>query len=158
LLSNFRLHENRSLYLDGLHQLSLFKQRKMRLCATCDGLNIPRLLLICLAQCRDKQEALSDGEVYDPKQPSYEGSEVKHHCDIFQVEKTSKDCDLCEIVFQAFKKTNVQDVEVARGLQIIFRASGGKIEICYDADAKGTLIKICGLDMYMDESDGEHYL
>jgi hypothetical protein len=119
--------------------------------------DILNLLLICLSQCRDKQEALSDGETYDNRLNNCEGSEVKHHGDIFEVEKSSKDCYLCEIIFQAFKRTNVQDVEVARGLQIMFRASCSKIEVCYNVDAKGGLIKLCGLDVYMDGSDGEYY-
>ena len=127
----------------------------MPLCATCDSVDILNLLLICLSQCRDKQQALSDGETYDNR--NYEGSEVKHHGDIFEIEKSSKDCDLCDIIFQAFKRTNVQDVEVARGLQIMFRASCSKIEVCYNTDAKERLIKLCGLDVYMDEADGEYY-
>jgi hypothetical protein len=130
----------------------------MPLCATCDSVDVLKLLLVCLSQCRDKQEALSDGETYDHRLNNYEGSEVKHHGDIFEVEKSSKDCDLCEVIFQAFKRTNVKDAEVARGLQIIFRASCGKIEVCYNTDAKEGLIKLCGLDVYMDEPDGEYYL
>lgn len=130
----------------------------MPLCATCDSVDVLHLLFICLSQCRDKQEALSDRETHDNRLNNYEGSEVKHHGDIFEIEKSSKGCDLCKIIFQAFKRTNVQDVEVARGLQIIFRASCNKIEVCYDTDAKEGLIKLCGLDLYMDELDGEYYL
>jgi hypothetical protein len=130
----------------------------MPLCATCDSVDVLELLLICISQCRDKQKALSDGETYDTRLNNYEGSEVKHHGDIFEVEKSSKDCDLCEVIFQAFKRTNVQDAEVARGLQIIFRASCNKIEVCYNTDAKERLIRLCGLDVYMDEPDGEYYL
>ena len=127
----------------------------MPLCATCDSVDILNLLDICLSQCQDKQEALSEGETYGNRLKNYEGSEVKHHGDIFEIEKSSKDCDLCEIIFQAFKRTNVQDVEVARGLQIMFRASCNKIEVCYNTDAREGLIKLCGLDVYMDEPDGE---
>ena len=130
----------------------------MPLCATCDSVDVLKLLLICMSQCRDKQKALSEGETYDNRPNNYEGSEVKHHGDIFEVEKSSKDCDLCEVIFQAFKRTNVQDAEVARGLQIIFRASCNKIEVCYNTNAKEGLIKLCGLDVYMDEPDGEYYL
>jgi hypothetical protein len=130
----------------------------MPLCATCKSVDFVKLLLICLLQCQDKQTALSEGEPYDTRLTNYEGSEVKHHADIFDIEKSSKDCDLCEVIFQAFKRTNIQDVEVARGLQIIFRASYREIEVCYDIDAKGRLVKLCGLHMYMDASDGEYYL
>jgi hypothetical protein len=119
--------------------------------------DLRNLLLICLSQCRDKQEALSNGETYDNRHSNYEGSEVKHHGDIFEIEKSSKDCRLCEVIFQAFTRTNIQDAEVARGLQIIFRASCSKIEVCYNTDAKGGLVKLCGLDVYMDEPDGEYY-
>lgn len=129
----------------------------MPLCATCRGVDVLNLLLICLLQCRDKQEALSNRETYDNELKSYEGSEVKHHGDIFEIEKSSTDCDLCEVILQAFKRTNVQDVEIARGLQIIFRASHNKIEVCYQTDKEGS-IKLCGLDVYMDEPDGEYYL
>jgi hypothetical protein len=130
----------------------------MPLCATCKGVNFVNLRLICLLQCRDKQTALAEGEIFDTRLTNYEGSVVKHHADIFDIEKSSKDCDLCEVIFQAFKRTNIQDVEVARWLQIIFRASYSKIEVCYDTDAKGRFIKLCGLHMYMDASDGEYYL
>jgi hypothetical protein len=79
----------------------------MPLCATCDSVDVLNLLLICLSQCQDKQKALSDGETYDNRLNNYEGSEVKHHSDIFEIEKSSKDCDLCEVIFQAFKRTEV---------------------------------------------------
>lgn len=130
----------------------------MPFCATCHSVDILDLLRICLSQCRDKQEALSRGEICDDRLHDYERSEVKHHSDIFEVQKSSKDCDLCKMISQAFKRTNVQDVEVARGLQIMFRAIGSKIEVCYNLDAKDRLIKLCGLDVYMDGPDGEYYL
>jgi hypothetical protein len=129
----------------------------MPLCATCDSVDVLNLLLICLSQCQDKQKALSDGETYDNRLNNHEGSEVKHHSDIFEIEKSSKDCDLCEVIFQAFKRTEVQDGEVARGLQIIFRASCSKIDVCYNTDAREGLIKLCGLNVYMDEPNGEYY-
>ncbi|KAE8449828.1 hypothetical protein EG329_007305 [Mollisiaceae sp. DMI_Dod_QoI] len=129
----------------------------MPLCATCDSVDVLSLLRICLSQCRDKQEALSDGEPYDTSVNNYEGTEVKHHSDIFEIQRSSKDCEFCEVIFQAFKRTKVQDVEVARGLQIIFRVSCNKIEVCYDTGAKERPIKLCGLDVYMDEHDGEYY-
>jgi hypothetical protein len=119
--------------------------------------DILSLLIICLSQCRDKQQALSDGKTYDNRLNNCEGSEVKHHGDIFEIEESSKDCDLCDIIFQAFKRTNVQDIEVARGLQIMFRTSCSKIEVCYNTDAKEGLVKLCGFDVYMDEADGEYY-
>jgi hypothetical protein len=132
----------------------------MPLCATCESVDVVNLLLICLSQCRDRETALSEGEIYDAhnRPTNYEGSEVKHHGDIFDIEKSSKYCDLCEVIFQAFKRTDIQDVEVARGLQIILRASCKRIEVCYSTDAKEGLIKLCGLNLYMDESDGEYYL
>jgi hypothetical protein len=129
----------------------------MPLCATCHSVDILNLLRICLSQCRDKQEALSHGETYDKRLHDYEGSEVKHNGDIFEVEKSSEDCDLCKIISQAFKRTNVQDIEVARGLQIMFRAIGSKTEVCYNADAKGRLIKLCGHGAYMDGPNSEYY-
>lgn len=130
----------------------------MPLCATCQSVDFRNLILICLSQCRDKQEALSDGEIYDNQLQNYEGSEVKHHSDIFGVEKSSKDCDLCSVIFQTFKSTSIQDVEVARGLQIIIRAFRNKIEVCYNTYPKKALVKLCGLDVYMDEPDGKYDL
>jgi hypothetical protein len=129
----------------------------MPLCAICYSVDILNLLHICLSQCRDKQEALSNGETYNNRVNNYEGSEVKLHDDIFEIEKSSKDCDVCEIIFQAFKRTNIQDVEVARGLQIMLRASCGKIEVHYNANTKGRLSKLCSLDVYMDGPTGKYY-
>jgi hypothetical protein len=130
----------------------------MPLCTTCRNVNILDLLLACLSQCRDKQEALAYGETSDNRlNNNYDGSEAKHHGDIFELKKSSKNCDLCEVISQAFERTNVRGVEVARGLQIIFRASCVKIEVCYNVDAEEGLVKLCGLDMYMGEPDGEYY-
>lgn len=122
----------------------------MTLCATCKGVDFPTLLVACVEQCKDRQEA--DGEddyEIPPPPPSH-----KHHDDIFEIEKSSRDCDLCKIIFQAFKKRNVADVEEARGLPIVVRAWGNKVEVCYDAEEG--LIKLCGLDWYMSEDDGEY--
>lgn len=128
----------------------------MPLCAMCHSANILGLLNICLAQCRDRQAALSDIEIYDNGPKYYEGSEVNHHSDIFEIEKSRKDCALCEVIFQASRRTNIQDAEAARGLQIVFRVARNKIEVCYNADAQGGLIKLCGLDVYMYKPDGKY--
>jgi hypothetical protein len=50
----------------------------------------------------------------------------------------------------------VADPEEAKGLPIVFRAFGNKIEVCYDTEEG--LIKLCCLDVYMDEVDGEYCL
>ncbi|KAH0536321.1 hypothetical protein FGG08_006794 [Glutinoglossum americanum] len=50
-----------------------------------------------------------------------------------------------------FEKRKVADAEDARGLPIVFRAFGNKIEVCFDSEEG--LIKLCGLDMYMNEAD-----
>ena len=105
---------------------------------------------------RDKQQAISDGEDYEDRLQNYNGSEVEHHDDIFEVEKSSRDCDLCDLIFQAFKRNKARNIEVARGLQITLRAFRGQIEVCCEMDNTGGLTKLCGLDMYMDEVDGEY--
>ncbi|KUJ19723.1 uncharacterized protein LY89DRAFT_666582 [Mollisia scopiformis] len=118
--------------------------------------DIRSLVRICLFQCRDKQEALSGSgeEGHDYSLTEYEGSQVDHHDDIFAVERSSRDCELYNVIFQAFTRTTCQDLEVARGLQVVFRAYGGRIEVCYDTKAEERLIKLCGLDAYMDARDG----
>jgi hypothetical protein len=126
----------------------------MTLCATCKSIDFRPLLIACLQQCRDRQEA--NGEDYDAPLPSDNSSRVKHHDDIFEIEKSSGDCNLCKVIFQAFEKRKVADAEEARGLPIVFRASGNKIEVCFDTEEG--LIKLCGLDVYMNEADGECYL
>jgi hypothetical protein len=126
----------------------------MTLCATCKSVDFGTLLTACLQQCRDRQEA--NGEDYDAPLPSDNASRVKHHDDIFEIEKLSGDCNLCNVIFQAFEKRKVADPEEARGLPIVFRAFGNKIEVCYDTEEG--LIKLCGLDVYMNEADGKCYL
>jgi len=121
---------------------------------TCQGVDFRTLLVACLQQCRDRQEA--NGKDYDAPLPSNNSSSVKHHDDIFQIEKSSGDCNICKVIFQAFEKRKVADAEEARGLPIVFRAFGNKIEVCYDTEEG--LVKLCGLDVYMNEVDGECYL
>jgi tRNA U54 and U55 pseudouridine synthase Pus10 len=130
----------------------------MPLCATCLSVDIIHLLDICLRQCRDQQVALSQRDSRDDALPDYEGSEVKHHSDIFEIEKSSEDCDLCKIIFQAFKKIPVKDVEAARDRQIVYRAVGSRIEVWIRKDTKELVRSICTLGVYMDELDGEYNL
>ena len=120
----------------------------MALCTTCKGVDFHALLVACLEQCIDRQEA--DGEdCYEAPPPSH-----KHHDDIFEFKRSSRNCHLCKVIFQAFEKRNVPDVEEARGLPIVIRAWGNKVQVCYDA--KEGLIELCGLDWYMSEVDGEY--
>jgi hypothetical protein len=123
----------------------------MTLCATCNSLDFRTLLIACLQQCRDRQKA--SGEDYDAPLPYDNPPRLKHHGDIFEIQKSSGDCNLCRAIFKAFEKRKVADVEEARGLPIVFRAFGNKIEVCYDTEEG--LIKLCGLDVYMDKVDGE---
>ena len=57
------------------------------------------------------------------------------------------------LYFQAFKKRNVVDVEIARGLPIVFRPFNNKIEVRYETGEE--LISLCGLDVYMNQDNGE---
>ncbi len=81
---------------------------------------------------------------------------AKYHDDIFEIEQSSRDCNICKVIFQAFEKRKVADPEETKGLPIVFRAFGNKIEVCYDTEEG--LIKLCGLDVYMNEADGKYYL
>jgi hypothetical protein len=123
----------------------------MTLCATCNSVDFRTLLTTCLQQCRDRQEANS--EYYDAPLPS---SRVNHHDDIFKIEKSGWDCNLCKVIFQAFEKRKIADPEDARGLPIVFRAFNNKIEVCFNTEEG--LIELCCLDVYMDEVDGEYCL
>lgn len=53
-----------------------------------------------------------------------------------EIKKSCKDCDLCDIILQAFKKTDVQDKEITRELQIILHTSYNKIKVYYNTGAK----------------------
>ena len=44
------------------------------------------------------------------------------------------------------------DVEMARGLPIVFRPFNNKIEVCYETEKE--LINLCGLDVYMNQDNG----
>jgi len=122
----------------------------MTLCATCRSVDFRTLLIACLQQCRDRQEA--HGEGYGALLPSDNSPMFQRYDDIFEIEKSSGHCDLCKVIFQAFEKGNVADAEEARGLPLVFRALDNKIEVCYDTEEG--LIKLCGLDVYMNEVDG----
>jgi hypothetical protein len=126
----------------------------MTLCATCKSVDFRTLLVTCLQQCRERQEEeANNAECYDNPHPP---SRVNHHDDIFEIEKSGRDCNLCKAIFQAFEKRKVADPEEARGLPIVFRALGNKIEVCYDAEEG--LIELCWLDVYMDKVDSEYCL
>ena len=99
----------------------------MSLCATCRSVDFRTLLIACLQQCRNRQEA--NGEGYGALLPSDNSPMFQHHDDIFEIEKSSGHCDLCKVIFQAFEKRNVADAEEARGLLIAFRALNNKIEV-----------------------------
>jgi hypothetical protein len=123
----------------------------MNLCSTCNSVDFRTLLITCLQQCRERQGANSEG--YGAPRQSDNSSRLKHHDDIFEIQKSSGDCNLCKVIFQAFEERKVADVEEARGLPIVFRTFGNKIEVCYDTEEG--LIKLCGLDVYMNGVDGE---
>jgi hypothetical protein len=123
----------------------------MTWCATCKSVDFRALLDTCRQQCLDRQEAKV--EYYDAPLPS---SKVNHHDDIFEIEKSGRDCNLCKVIFQAFENRKVADPEEARGLPIVFRAFDNKIGVCYDTEEG--LIELCSLDVYMGEVDGEYCL
>jgi hypothetical protein len=125
----------------------------MTLCATCKSVDFRTLIITCLLQCQDRQEAIREG--HDESLQPERTFRVKHHNDIFEIKKSSTNCNLCKFIFQAFEKRKVADVEEARGLPIVFRAFSNKIEACYDAGEE--LINLSGLDLYMNEVDGENY-
>lgn len=122
----------------------------MALCAICKSVDFRTLLIACLQQCRDRQ---ANAEDYDAPLSS---SRVNLHNDIFEIEKSGSRCNLCKVIFQAFKKRKVADPEDARGLPIVLRAFDNKIEVCYDTEEG--FIKLCCLDVYMDEVDGKSCL
>ncbi|KAF2468783.1 HET-domain-containing protein [Lindgomyces ingoldianus] len=125
----------------------------MTLCTTCKSLDFRTLLLTCLQQARERQEARDIG--YDDAPLASDLlAPLRHHCDIFEVGKSSSTCKLCKIIFQAFEKRQVADVEDARGLQIVFRTFSNRIQVCYETEE---LIQLCRLDVYMNEDDVEQY-
>ncbi|KAI9780657.1 MAG: hypothetical protein M1839_006598 [Geoglossum umbratile] len=115
----------------------------------CKRIDFGAFLIACLQQCRDRQEANNQG--YDAPLTSDCSDRVKCHNDIFEIEKSSRDCNICRVLFQAFEKRKVADVEDARDLPIVFRVFGNKIEACFDIEER--LIRLCRLDMYMNEAD-----
>lgn len=125
----------------------------MTLCAACESVDFGPLINACLQQCRDRQEADYSYDSGSTPLPS-NFSPIEQHRDIFEVEKSSQDCSLCKVIFQAFKERKVADAEEARGLPIVFRAfsESCKIEVRYDT--KEGLIPLCVLDTYMNEVDG----
>lgn len=125
----------------------------MALCELCKEVDFPSLLIECLHQCQERQEAYSsDGDGILPERD--DSLWVKQHDDIFELRKTAKDCDLCGIILQAFEQRKVSNPEIARGLAIVFRPIKNKIEVSYSS--KEGMIKLCGLDAYMNAADGEY--
>jgi hypothetical protein len=125
----------------------LFTTNTMNLCVICSGIDFQALIVACLKDCQHRQAADSQDydEVLAPPQ--------KHHNDIFEIQASAQACGLCKLIFRAFEERNVANVEDARDISIIFRSRGNKVEVRYDAPEQ--YIKLCDLDWYMNESDGE---
>ena len=122
------------------------------LCEVCKSVDFDSLLIACLQQCQQRQDAYygdGDGTLTQPDDSFW----FKQHDDIFEVQKWSRDCRLCRLIFQAFEQRQVTDTEVARGLPIVFRPLLNNTMVCYNSEEG--LIKICLLDMYMKETHGE---
>jgi hypothetical protein len=119
----------------------------MNLCVTCRAIDFKALIVACLKHCQQRQAADSEDyyEVLAPPQ--------KHHNDIFQIQASAQACSLCKLIFRAFEERKVANVEDAWGIPIAFRSQCNKVEVLYDAP--GQYIKLCGLDWYMNEADGE---
>ena len=124
----------------------------MGLCTACSNVDYRALLITSLQQCRDRQEATKNGEPYETERSS---EKCKHHDDIFEIQKSARDCTLCKTIFEAFENRKVANREDAKGLPIVFCASGNGIQVCYDT-AEG-LIRLCGLEVYMNGPDGKRY-
>lgn len=125
----------------------------MVLCLVCKRIDFRPLLIACLHQCLERQESYygnGDGTLSQPNSSLW----VKQHDDIFELEKLASGCDLCKIIFQAFRKRKVANPEVARGLPIGFRPFRNKIEVSYNVGGK--MIELCGLDLYMSTTDGKY--
>jgi hypothetical protein len=139
----------RGLVTPPLQKISKFLpaiSRNMTLCAICREIDFPALFIASIQHSKARQKAHSD-DYNDGPTLSY-----KHHDDIFMIQRSSQNCQLCKIVFQAFEKRNIADVEEARGLPIVFQLRGSNVEVRYDAEGG---IKLCNLDWYMSETDGE---
>lgn len=79
---------------------------------------------------------------------------IKHHSDIFEVGNCAPECDLCQVIFQAFEQREVEHPEDAKGLPIVLRPFQNKIQVCYTSGE--TSIELCSLDLYMDDAIGMH--
>ena len=123
----------------------------MGLCTACKNVEYRALLITSLQQCRDRQEATKNGQLDESERSS---EKCKHHDDIFEIQKSARDCTLCKTIFEAFEKRNVANREEAKGLPIVFRASGNGIDVCYDT-AEG-LIRLCSFEVYMNKPDSKY--
>ena len=123
------------------------------MCETCKRIDCSSLLFNCVRQCQETQKAYDDGA--DGAISRLDDTfTAKHHDDIFEVEKLLRGCDLCRVIFQAFERRKVANAKDVTGLPIVFRSYENKIEVCYCSAEEG-LIKLCGLDVYMNEVDSE---
>lgn len=130
--------------------LTYFNKLTMDLCNTCRAINFLALVVACLKHGHRRQAP--DSEDYDEDLAPPQ----RHHDDIFKIQASAQACGLCKVIFEAFRKRKVDNIEDARGIPIVFRARSNKVEVLYDAPEG--LIKLCELDWYMDEGDGESFL
>jgi hypothetical protein len=121
----------------------------MNLCVTCRAIDFKALIAACLRHCKHRQAGYSEDYEEVPAPPQ------KHHDDIFKIQASAQACGLCKLIFQAFKERQVANVEDARGIPIVFRSWRNKVKVLYDAP--GPSIKLCGLNWYMNQDDGEQF-
>ncbi|OIW24454.1 HET-domain-containing protein [Coniochaeta ligniaria NRRL 30616] len=123
----------------------------MVLCEICRSIDFRSLFVARLKQCRARQKAYhgnTDGIRYKPDDlPSIK---AKHYDDIFELEKSARDCDLCSLIFQGFERRG--DVDAEDASPIFFHSLETKIEVW------GGDWKLCGLDVYTDRANTKEIL
>lgn len=135
----------------------------MGLCAACQGVDFRLPHCACISQCLRRQKVRElgqdEGELDDFPDERFKATPQPHHLDITELKEcqSTQNCEICKVVFDAFNKHTYRDREAATGCPIFICEDGIRIQVCYRSKGEpGNMIKICGLDAYVDAAKGKN--
>ena len=119
----------------------------MALCSVCRSIDLHSLLLV---SPEEHFETRPHHKAEVCRHPQEDELCIRHHYDIFKVRDSADGgCELCGVIFSAFKGRGVEDEEIGKGLPIILSKQNNEIIVSFDS-SEG-LIKLCGFDVYVKQ-------
>ncbi|KAM7211183.1 HET domain containing protein [Rhypophila decipiens] len=135
----------------------------MGLCEACQGVNFLLPHAACISQCLRRQRVQEQGEdereLDDFPDERFKAKPQPHHLDITELKEcqSAQDCGLCKVILDAFDQHSYRNREAAKSCPILICEDGIRIKVCYRSKDRNSMIKICGLDVYVDAAKVDWY-